>query len=467
MWRRSLRVQLVLGLLLPLAAVAVLQLAVAYRTAHAVAQRVTDTLLLASARSIAEHVSFGPGGVEAVVPPSALGTFDLGYGDRVYYRVGTSDGRLLAGTPELPLPSRADASAPAYADERFRGEAVRVVTVTQPIPTPRKTLEAVVVVAATLHGQTAMVDALWRQNGGQQTLLVLVALGVVWVSLRLGLAPVLRLSEAVNARRSGDYRPFASEALQSELRPLLTSLNAHMERLHRQIEAQRRFTANAAHQLRTPLALLRTQASYALGTSDGEAHDAARAIQATASQLARMVNQLLALARSERADDAARVEDVDLVVLTRDVLEEYAPRAVELGLDLSFDVDGVSAPMRGDPGALRDLLVNLVDNAIRYTPSEGHVAVSVTRQAERWRLRIADSGPGIGPDDREHVFERFYRGRDNGTEGSGLGLAIVKEIADAHAATVALGAPQDDAGEVQAREGTGLVVDVCFPCAPG
>jgi two-component system sensor histidine kinase TctE len=454
LWRRSLRFQLVIGLLLPLSAVALLQLAVAYQTAHAIAGRVTDTLLLASARSIAEHVSFGEGGIEAVVPPSALGIFDLGYGDRVFYRVETSEGRLLAGYPELPVPTRRTPSDPEYVNTAFHGEAIRMVSVTQPIATPAKTIESTIVVAETTRGETAMSGALWRQNGGQQMLLVLVALLVVWFSLRRGLAPVLRLSEEVGAREPDDYRAFSAGALQTELRPLVTSLNAHMERLRKQMDAQRRFTANAAHQLRTPLALLRTQASYALRAGDGERQEAARAIQSTTNQLARMVNQLLSLARSERAREATRFEPIDLVAMTREILEEQAPRALEHGLDVSFDstssqTDGVL----GDRASLRDLVSNLVDNAIRYTPAGGSLAVNVDESDDGWHLLVGDTGPGIPPEDRAMVFERFYRRQERDAEGSGLGLAIVKEIVETHGATIALRAQP---------EGTGLVVDVCF-----
>ena len=455
MWHKSLRFQLVIGLLLPLSAVALLQLTVAYQTAHRIAQRVTDTLLLASARSIAEHVSFGEGGVEAVVPPSALGIFDLGYGDHVYYRVQSSDGRLLAGYPELDLPKRRTPSDPEYGDTSFHGQPLRMVSVTQPIATPAKTIESTIVVAETTRGETAMSDALWRQNGGQQTLLVIVALLVVWFSLRRGLAPVLRLSEEVGARRPDDYRAFSASALQAELRPLVVSLNAHMDRLRKQMDAQRRFTANAAHQLRTPLALLRTQASYALRAPDGERAEATRAIQATTNQLARMVNQLLSLARSERAREVTRFEPIDLVAITREILEEQAPRALEHGLDVSFDATATSTDgVLGDRSSLRDLVSNLVDNAIRYTPSGGSLAVNVDESDDGWHLLVTDTGPGIPPEDRAVVFERFYRRQERGAEGSGLGLAIVREIVETHGATIALRAPP---------AASGLVVDVCFP----
>ena len=451
----SIRVQLLAGLLFPLLAVAFVQLWFAYRTADATAQSVTDRLLLASARSIAEQLSFGEGVVEAVVPPSALGMFDLGYGDRVFYRVSTSDGRLLAGYPALEAPYPAEATdQPHYLDGRFNGQQIRLVAVTQPIPTPNKTLHGFVIVAETLRGQRAMRTALWVESSRQQALLVIVALAVAWLVLQRGLSPLLRLSDEVEARRLDEYRPFAVAALQAELRPFVTALNGYMLRLQHQVDAQRRFTANAAHQLRTPLTLLRTQASYALRGSEGERLEAIRAILSTTSQLVRLTNQLLTLARSERHRETLRYEEVDLAATMREILEEHGPLAVDRQVDLSFDVEPGDAPVvRADSAALRDMMVNVIDNAVRYTPPGGHVTVTVGGDSAACFVRVEDTGPGIPPAERELVFERFYRVREGQSEGSGLGLAIVKEIVDAHGARIALR---------ERGPGPGLVIEMRF-----
>jgi two-component system sensor histidine kinase TctE len=460
---KSIRVQLLAALLVPLAAVALVQLAFAFRTAGDTAQTVMDQLLFASARSIAEQTSYSENGIETTVPPSALDMFDLGYGDAVYYRVTLDDGRLLAGYPDLEAPYPAEPTIrPHYFNGRFRSRPIRMVAVTQLIPVPaKKARHALVVVGETYNARNAMRDAIWSENSRNQALLVAVALATAWLALHLGLRPLLRLSHAVEALRPGEYRPFSLSALQVELRPFVTALNDYMRRLQEQIEAQRRFTENAAHQLRTPLTLLRTQASYALGRgSDGERSEALRAILATTSQLARLTNQLLSLAKAEPHGQTAAREAVDLTRTTREILEEHGALAVSRELDLAFEVRGTEpAIVLADPAALRDLIVNLIDNAMRYTPAGGQVVVSVGREDASCFLRVEDTGPGIPPQERALVFERFYRIRgirEGETEGSGLGLAIVKEIADSHGAQIALG---------DGCEGRGLRVEVRFPSA--
>lgn len=462
---RSIRVQLLAALLILMVAVALVQVGVAYRTADDTAQAVMDHVLLASARSIAEQVSYGEGGLEAVIPPAALGMLDLGHGDTVFYRVTMNDGRLLAGYPDLEAPFPREPTVQGhYLNGRFRDAPIRIVAVTQLIPSPSgKAEHALVLVAETFNGRDAIRQSLWIQNSEQQGSLVVVALAVAWFALRLALRPLLRLSSEVDALRPGEYRPFSVSTLQVELRPFVTALNDYMRRLQAQMEAQRRFTANAAHQLRTPLTLLRTQASYALdGANDAERFEALRAILATTTQIARLTNQLLTLAKAEPHGQTAHREAVDLTLTTRAILEEHGALAVARDLDLAFEVGpSESTTICADPPALRDLIVNLIDNAMRYTPSGGHVTVSVCRDGDSCVLRVEDSGPGIPQAERGLVFERFYRirrRREGETEGSGLGLAIVKEIADAHGANVAL---HDRA------EGCGLVVEVRFPSGSG
>ena len=460
MWARSLRFQLLAGLLVPLGIVAFVQFSVAYRNAAATAQAVTDRILLASARSIGEHIGFGDAGMDVTVPPAALGMFDLGFGDTVYYRVTRADGRLLAGYDDLPQPPAERAgSGPAYYDARYRSEPIRLISLTQPISLAKGVQQANVVVAETLNGRNAMSRQLWIGSAFQQSLLILIACVLAWIALRRVLAPLLRLSREVEERRPHDLRPFGVAALQAELSPLVRALNDYMLRLAAQLDAQRRFTANAAHQLRTPLALLRTQASYALrGADENERADAARAIIGTTHQIARLTNQLLSLAKAEPHGQPARRDPIDLVALTRDILVEHGTLAVDRGIDLAFETDapGEPAAVRADPTMLRDLVVNLVDNAMRYTPAGGHVTVTVARDAGACILRVEDTGPGIPPEQRSLVFERFYRVAGGESEGSGLGLAIVKEIVDAHDGTVVLRGRSD---------GSGLIVEVRLPAA--
>ncbi|HEY6237454.1 MAG TPA: sensor histidine kinase N-terminal domain-containing protein [Candidatus Elarobacter sp.] len=444
--RRSLRFQLLAGLLVPLGVVALVQFAVAYRNAEATAAAVTDRILLASARSIAEHIGFESSGLDVTVPPAALGMFDLGYGDTVYYRVTGTRGKLLAGYADLPpAPGTVVAAQPAYFDAIYRGERIRLIAVAQPIALARGVQQATVVVAQTLNGQRATSRQLWLGSALEQSLLIAIACGLAWLALRRVLRPLVHLGREVEDRSPNDLRPFSVAALQAELDPLMRALNAYMLRLGAQLDAQRRFTANAAHQMRTPLTLLRTQASYALRAgNEHERQEAIRAIVATTRQITRLTNQLLSLAKAEPQGHPPQRDPLDLVAVTHDILVEHGSLAVERNIDLAFEVapsDDTAALVDADPALLRDLIVNLVDNAVRYTPAGGTVTVSARREDDGSAvLRVEDTGPGIPAAQRALVFERFYRVPGNEADGSGLGLAIVKEIADAHHATVTLGA---------------------------
>ena len=314
----SLRAQLLAGLMVPLGLFALVEFSVAYRTAENTARIVTDRILLASARSIAEHVAVAETGAEAFAPPSALGMFNLGYGDSVYYQI-TSGGTLLAGYTDLPAaPVSAQGAEPVYFDGRYHGHALRLVRVSQPVPARGGAGEAVVIVAETLNGRNAMSRQLWLGSAAGQFLLVAFACTLAWFALHRVLAPLSQLSGEVRERKPDDLRPFAVAELQAELDPLLRALNVYMLRLAAQLAAQRRFTANAAHQLRTPLALLRTQVSYALRSEgEGERSDALRAALSTTEQLTRLTNQLLSLAKAEPDGQPLRRELLDLASVTR------------------------------------------------------------------------------------------------------------------------------------------------------
>jgi two-component system, OmpR family, sensor histidine kinase TctE len=459
MWTRSLRFQLLAGLLIPLGIVALVQFSVAYRNAEVTARAVTDRILLASARSIAEHIGYDAG-ADVTVPPAALGMFDLGYGDTVYYRVTRSDGRLLAGYPDLlGPPAPGVGSQPQYYDGRYHDESIRLIALTQPVSFAAGVQPATVIVAETLNGRRAMSRGLWIGSALQQSLLIAIACALAWFALRRVLGPLLRLSTEVEERKPDDFQPFTVAALQAELDPLVRALNDYMMRLGAQLDAQRRFTANAAHQLRTPLTLLRTQASYALRSAgEAERFEATRAILATTQQITRLANQLLSLAKAEPHGQPPRRDPIDLVATTRDILVEHGRLAVDRQVDLAFEVAAPDerAIVPGDPTMLRDLIVNLVDNAVQYTPPGGYVTVTAGREPDACVLRVEDTGPGIPAGQRALVFERFYRIPGGDTEGSGLGLAIVKEIVDAHRGTIVL---RDRA------EGPGLVVEVRLPVA--
>jgi two-component system OmpR family sensor kinase len=290
-------------------------------------------------------------------------------------------------------------------------------------------------------------------------LLLLPVLGVViWVLVSRGLAPLDRLARAVSRRTPTALNPLPEQQAPEEVRPLVQSLNDLLQRLAEALAAQKAFIADAAHELRTPIAALQLQAQLAERAENEADRQAAMAdLNAGIRRAGRTVQQLLTLARQEPDPAAKPFEPVALVELARAVVAEHSPLAQAKAIDLGLTAGDEAATVNGDPDALRVLVANLVENAVRYTPPGGRVDVSVRRADGRPRLEVRDTGPGIPEADLPRVFDRFYRGEHTREPGTGLGLAIVKAIADRHGARV----------EVGNGEGGGLRVGVGFPSAAG
>ena len=284
---------------------------------------------------------------------------------------------------------------------------------------------------------------------------------LIWYAVGRGLRPLDDLSRAVATRRADAMSPLADAGLPRELQPLALSLNALLARLDEALSAQRRFTADAAHELRTPLAALALQVDFAARAADAPARAAAMTeLRAGVARAARLVEQLLTMARLEPEAQARNFSRVDLGALANDAIVARAPIAEARGIDLGR-TGAATVEMSGDSANIATLLANLLDNALRHTPAGGRVDVAVTGEPDGAVLAVTDTGPGIPAAERERVFERFHRGTHaddaaHGTGSSGLGLSIVRRIADAHGATVTL---EDGAG------GKGLVVRVRFPGA--
>jgi len=447
----SLRAQLFAWVVLTLIGAICINLYLSFHSANATSDLVTDHTLLASARVIAEAVHVDANGtVQVDIPPAALEMFDTGYGDRVFYQVVTAWGNLVAGYPDLPQPKRQQIGE----DTEFRADQVRVMMLNHPIVGLGEDSTISVTVAVTHNSQYAMRNRLWLSDFTKQLVLVLLAGLVTIIGLQRGLAPVLRLRDAVRERGRQRLDPLEPDMVQSELRPLVHALNDHMERVQNQMAAQRRFVSNAAHQLRTPLALISTQASVAAREDDTIRRDEAlTALRSSTKQVTRLASQLLTLSRAEPGSRRPRSDTIDLVATARQVLENLAEEALRRNIDLGLEADGVPVHVEGDGTMLREMLVNLVDNALRYTPADGRVTVGVAREGDEAVLWVEDNGPGIPQAERAQVFERFYRIIGTEPEGSGLGLAIVREVVDGAGGTVTLG----DA------TGGGLLVTVRLP----
>jgi two-component system OmpR family sensor kinase len=285
---------------------------------------------------------------------------------------------------------------------------------------------------------------------------VLPLLGLlIWFTVGRGLSPLERLARDVRRRAPGALDPLPQRGLPEEVQPLVQSLNDLLQRLERALHTQRAFVADAAHELRTPLTALRLQAQVAERTTDqAERSEALGSLKQGVERASHVVQQLLTLAREED-QPASEPGAVQLDELARDVVAQYTPLAQSRGVDLGFArVEPVT--VTGAAPALRTLITNLVDNAVRYTPAPGRVDVATFRDGAQAALEVTDSGPGIPPEDRLRVFDRFFRRAGEASDGSGLGLAIVKRIVSRHGGTIAL----DDAGSAG-----GLKVAVRLPLA--
>jgi len=449
----SLRGQLLRWLLVPLVVIWAVDAVRSWGATEDAVDVAYDRSLYASALAIAEEVSLTGGEVQVDLPPVALEVLESGGAqERVFYRVGIVEGQFLTGYDDLPGPK--ERALPAFYDAPYRGDVVRIAAVERVLPAADGPVRVLVLVAETLLTRNARVRDILRDTVVSEVLLIIVAGAAVFFGVRRGLAPLAYLRREISARSMRDLHPVDAGRAPVEVAPLVAALNQLMERVQSGIAAQRRFVADASHQLRTPLAVLRVQADEALRQHDETALRAVVARLADQTRTtSRLVAQLLALAHAERSAELPGWNDrVDLAAVGRDVCSELAPGAIARGVDLGFEGD--EGPfVRGAPGLLHELLVNLVDNAVRYAGPQSRVTVSARETDGHAELCVEDDGPGIASGERSRVLDRFYRIPGTPGEGSGLGLAIVAEIAREHGGTLELG---------EGAEGRGLQVRVRF-----
>jgi two-component system sensor histidine kinase TctE len=462
----SLRNQLLRWLIAPLVALVALNAVSLYRDALEAADIAYDRSLLASTRALAERVAVRDGKVVADVPYVALDSFETDTLGRIYYRVGGLRGETVSGYDDLPpVPKDVPRSELYPALVRFyqadyKGEPLRIAALLQPVYDDSMRGIALIQVGETLDARRALsrrilLGTLWRQ-----ALLVLAVASLVWFAVRLVLRPLMRLKTEVEHRKLSDLSDVDQALVHKEVRPLVAAMNGTMTRMQHLIASQRRFIADASHQLRTPLTVLKTQAELALRANDAAAmQEIVRSIAATTDSTVHLANRLLTLARIEDSTfgSAARAP-VALAAVARRAALELALPAVQKGIDLALEADDEAATtVDGLEWLLHELVNNLLDNAIRYTPAGGSVLLRVRRQDARVVLEVEDSGPGIPATEADKVFMPFYRsaaGMEANPGGTGLGLAIVRDIATLHGATLALG---------QAGGGRGLKVSLSLP----
>jgi two-component system sensor histidine kinase TctE len=469
----SLRGQLRRWLLVPLLLLVALDAVSVYRNALDAADVAYDRSLLASTRALAERVSVEDGKVVADVPYVALDSFETDTLGRIYYKVTGIKGETVSGYGDLPpVPANVPRSEAYPALVRFyhanyNGQPVRIAALLQPVYDDSMRGIALIQVGETLEARRGLSNQILFDTLIWQALLLAAVALLVWFAVRLVLQPLMRLKIAVEARSLNDSSDVDPALVHKEVRPLVAAMNNSRARLHILITSQRRFIADASHQLRTPLTVLKTQAELALRECDrpgvdaeaGKAalRDIVRSIAATTDSTVNLANRLLTLARIEHGGSAEAAHGpVALRDIARQVGLELAMVAVAKNIDLSLEAEH-QGMVDGQALLLHEMIANLIDNALRYTPQGGTVALRVREDADGVVLEVEDSGHGIVAAERERVFAPFYRAAstlERNPGGAGLGLAIVRDIATLHGAGIAL----DDASG-----GQGLKVSVAFP----
>ncbi len=341
-----------------------------------------------------------------------------------------------------------------FRDDTVAGEPVRVAYLWVPGVGRDGVGSPLVQVSETLGKRNRLATEIVKGVILPQFVILPLAVLLIWLALARGIEPLHAVQQRIRRRSSGDLSPIDEQRIPEEVAPLVRAINHLLARLDESIRAQKHFLADAAHQLKTPLAGLRTQAELAGREIEAGQHDPAalreslRQIARSSQSAAHMVNQLLAMARAEHEEPAVRQGAVNLALLAREAVRDFVPRALERQIDLGFEgppgSEGAATPpgprILGSALLLRELVRNLVDNALLYTPRGGAVTVRVIDDpfGQVAVLQVEDSGPGIPPGEREQVFRPFYRSLGTGVDGSGLGLAIVREIATRHGAEITL-----------------------------
>ena len=420
----SLRARLTGALLLAVLAFAALQAAVTYRTARAETEALFDAQMQRIALSLSG--SLGAGALSDDAPAA-----DTPAAREMIIQIWRADGVMLYRSPQgRLLPPQ---TVIGFSDTVAGGEPYRIYAL--------RTATQVVQVAQQTEARGRMAGQLALRAVLPVALLAPVLMLIVWWVVGRAIGPIERVRRQVAARRPDDLAPLPTAGLPAEVRPLVGEMNGLLTRLSDAWDALTHFTADAAHELRSPLAALRLQAQSLQRAPD----DATRAI-ATERLLAgidratRLVEQLLALARQEGAGEGAELVSLDLTALARNALADAEPEAARHAIALTLDAPTAHVVLRADEAALAVLLRNLLGNALRHTPPGGQVRVGVREEASVIDLTVEDSGPGIAPDERARVQDRFYRVPGTPGHGSGLGLAIVRAIAERHGAALTLDA---------------------------
>lgn len=452
----SLRRRLLAWLLIATAVIGMVALVDTWREAVKTADVVSDRVLAGSALAIAERVVVAEDGtLEVDIPYVALEMLTSAAQDRVFYRVDGPPGRFITGYQSLPVITSEGPQPTAFEDAVFRGEPIRIAVLQRSASTGINSVPFVVTIAETTIARRQLAQAILLRSAVRLAMMIAGAAVIVWVAVTISLRPLHRLGEAISERNPEDLHPI-DQAVPHEVESLVVTVNSFMMRLEGALDALRHFTGNASHQLRTPLAVVRTQLALAMRAGSlNEARDAIRKGDEAVGHAERILAQLLTLARLDAAASGTQhaLAAMDLTREAQQVVADHVPIAADAGIDLGFE-GACEAPVRAEPLLVGELLRNLIENAIAYAGRGAVVTVRTLRAEHGIRLEVEDDGPGIPPDRRAVLLTRFARGERSGSGGSGLGLPIVEEIAGLYQARVTLSSGINDRG---------LKVTVLFP----
>ena len=449
--QRSLFGEILDWMLTPLLLLWPISLVLTWLVAQGIAGKPFDRALEYNVNALAQLVTVSDQRVLINLPLPARELLRADESDTVYYQVLGAKGEYLSGERDLPLPPDEEKMAPGLVtlrDDEYHGADIRVAYMWVPLNLPGSKM-ALVQVAETLDKRSVLAAEIIKGVMLPQFVTLPVAVLLVWLALVQAIKPLNQLEERIRARKPDDLSPLDTQAVPLEVAPLVASVNDLLLRLTDSIATQKRFLADAAHQLKTPLAGLRMQADLAQreGTSTEELKQSLRQIGRSSIRATHTVNQLLALARAEGSVAAMNRQPCDLARLTMEVVRDCVPRAMEKHIDLGLEGTQPGMPgvtLEGNPTLLKELVRNLLDNAINYTPSTAEKPGVITARvlADPFGrvvvLQVEDSGPGIPPAERELVFQPFYRALGVEADGSGLGLPIAQEIALQHQATISV-----------------------------
>lgn len=465
--QRSLFGEILDWMLTPLLLLWPVSLVLTWLVAQGIAGKPFDRALEYNAGALAQLVILNQNKAQFVLPLPARELLRADDNDTVYYQVLGTAGEYLSGEKALPLPPEDEkpiAGEVRLRDDEFRGADIKVAYTWVKLDVPDSKL-ALVQVAETMDKRSVLATEIVKGVMLPQFVILPLAVLLVWLALVQAIKPLNHLEERIRARSPDDLSPLDGEAVPLEVAPLVSSVNDLLMRLKDSVATQKRFLADAAHQLKTPLAGLRMQADLAQ-REDASAEDlkqSLRQIGRSSIRATHTVNQLLALARAESSGTAMSKQNCNLVRLTMDVIRDCVPRAMDKHIDVGYEgaePDDPDVTMEGNPTLLKEMVRNLMDNAINYTPSNASKPGVITARVLKdpfskvLVLQVEDSGPGIPPAERELVFQPFYRVLGTEADGSGLGLPIVLEIARQHQGSVTV----EDSRPGQAPPGTCFTV---------